>query len=102
MNHNRRILNLCAAACLLLAAGASAAAALNDAEATPGTKAVYDWLQGIHGKQTLAGQQDLSWDDSVDMAQRVFDDTGKYPALMGFDFMNTGMRGPKAQGLHQV
>jgi len=63
------------------------------------TQAVYDYLLNIWGKQTIAGQADLTWHDATDMAQRVHDDTGKYPALMGFDFMNTWSTG---DGAHQV
>jgi len=81
---------------------ASTAQTLSDPQASPRTQALYAWLLSIQGKQTLAGQQDLTWDDSVDMAARVFADTGRYPALMGYDFMNTGQSGPRAQGLHQV
>jgi mannan endo-1,4-beta-mannosidase len=97
--------------CALLAAGSARAGAfdgaLADASALPQTRAEYAWLQGIWGKKTIAGQQDLTWDDRVDMAQRVFDDTGRWPALMGFDFMNTGMPPDAASldagsGLHQV
>jgi mannan endo-1,4-beta-mannosidase len=76
--------------------------ALADPQADARTRALYAWLRSVWGRQVIAGQQDLTWDDSVDMAGRVFQDTGKYPALMGFDFMNTGMTGPKAQGLRQV
>jgi mannan endo-1,4-beta-mannosidase len=92
------------AAALLAAApfAHAGAPALADAQASARTKETYAWLRSVWGKQTIAGQQDLSWDDSADMARRVFDDTGKYPALMGFDFMNTGMSGPKTSGLHQV
>lgn len=91
------------AAALFAMAGASdAALPLSDRQADPRTRAVYAWLQEVWGKAVIAGQQDLTWDDSVDMARRVFDDTGKYPALMGFDFMNTGMRGPRVSGLRQV
>ena len=90
------------AAAPLAHADAPAPPALADAQANAHTKEVYTWLLSVWGRQTIAGQQDLTWDDSVDMAQRVFDDTGKYPALMGFDFMNTGMTGPKMSGLHQV
>jgi mannan endo-1,4-beta-mannosidase len=85
-----------------LLAAAPLAHAHADAQANAHTKDVYAWLRSVWGRQTIAGQQDLTWDDSVDMAQRVFDDTGKYPALMGYDFMNTGMTGPKMSGLHQV
>src|SRR5438067_13042682 len=73
-----------------------------DPQAMPSTKAEYAWLREIWGKKTIAGQQDLTWDDQVDMARRVFDDTGRWPALMGFDFMNTGMPADGNSGLHQV
>jgi mannan endo-1,4-beta-mannosidase len=101
-NDGAWVRGIVAAALCTLSLNCAAATALTDPQATPATKAVYAWLQSIQGKQTIAGQQDLTWDDSADMAQRVFDDTGKYPGLMGFDFMNTGMTGPKAQGTHQV
>jgi mannan endo-1,4-beta-mannosidase len=84
---------------------ASAVPALSDPQANGRTQALYTWLLAIQGKQTLAGQQDLTWDDSVDMAARVYADTGKLPALMGYDFMNTGQPGQPGkpgQGLHQV
>ena len=89
---------------LALAGPASAAdtPALADVQATASTRAVYAWLRGIWGRQVIAGQQDLTWNDQADMAARVFADTGKYPALMGFDFMNLGQGGPRAQGLHQT
>lgn len=76
--------------------------ALVDPQATARTRAEYAWLRAIWGRKTIAGQQDLSWDDSVDMARRVFDDTGRWPALMGFDFMNTGMPVDGGSGQHQV
>jgi mannan endo-1,4-beta-mannosidase len=74
-----------------------------DAGAGARTRAQLAWLRdAVWGSKTLAGQQDLTWDDSIDMAERVHADTGRYPALMGFDFMNTGLTGPQAQGVHQV
>jgi mannan endo-1,4-beta-mannosidase len=103
-----RLLAAGALALLLCAAGCSAAQVRPvrdmpvDSQANTRTKSIYAWLRSDWGKKVIAGQQDLTWKDSVDMAQRVFDDTGKYPALMGFDFMNTGQTGPKAQGVHQV
>lgn len=98
----------CLCLCLCLAARAAASAvpaaapALSDPQATPHARAVYAWLHGVWGRQLIAGQQDLTWDDRIDMAGRVFADTGKFPALMGYDFMNTGMTAPGASGLHQV
>jgi hypothetical protein len=65
------------------------------------TQAVYDYLLGVWGKSTLAGQTDLTWLDSTDMAQRVHDDTGKYPALMGYDFMNY-VDATEGDGRHQT
>jgi mannan endo-1,4-beta-mannosidase len=73
-----------------------------DRQATAHAKNVFGYLRSTWGKKVIAGQQDLTWDDSADMAQRVFDVTGKYPALMGYDFMNYGQAGPRAQGQHQV
>jgi mannan endo-1,4-beta-mannosidase len=65
------------------------------------TQAVYDYLLGVWGKSTLAGQSDLTWRDATDMAQRVHDDTGKYPALMGYDFMNY-VDATEGDGRHQT
>jgi len=65
------------------------------------TQAVYDYLLNIWGKQTIAGQADLTWHDATDMAQRVHDDTGKYPALMGYDFMNY-VDATEGEGRHQT
>lgn len=93
---------LCASAASPFTPAASDGPALADPQAGAHAQAVYAWLHGIWGRQIIAGQQDLSWDDGVDMAQRVFDDTGRYPALMGYDFMNTGMSGPKTSGLRQA
>ncbi len=61
---------------------------------------VYDYLRGIWGQAMLSGQQDLTWRDSINMAERVFNDTGKYPAILGYDYMNyTGSGG---EGLAQT
>jgi mannan endo-1,4-beta-mannosidase len=67
-----------------------------DADANAKTRATFNWLRGIWGKKMIAGQTDLSWNDSIDMAERVHADTGKYPALMGFDFMDYGLTAPHA------
>ncbi len=73
-----------------------------DASATTKTRAVYNYLRSIQGKYTLTGQQDLTWKDAIDMADRVYKDTGKYPALMGYDFMNYGMTASWAEGVKQT
>lgn len=73
-----------------------------DAGANAKTRATYAWLRSIWGTSMIAGQADLTWKDSVDMAERVHADTGKYPALMGYDFMNYGMSANVADGRHQT
>lgn len=54
-------------------------------------ESVYDYLRSIWGSYTLAGQQDLTWQDNIDQYQRCINDTGRAPAIMGYDFMNYGM-----------
>jgi mannan endo-1,4-beta-mannosidase len=73
-----------------------------DANANAKTQAIYTYLKSIWGQQTLSGQQDLTWKDSIDMAERVHADTGKYPAIMGYDFMNYGMTESWVEGLNQT
>jgi len=105
MKHTMRTARIATLGLLLAAIAPAFAADLSDPDATPRTRALYAWLQSIQGRQIIAGQQDLTWDDSVDMAARVHADTGRYPALMGYDFMNTGQTsqaGKPAQGLRQV
>jgi len=62
-----------------------------NANATATTKSVYTYLKSIWGNHVLSGQQDLTWQDNIDEYQRVINDTGKAPAIMGYDFMNYGM-----------
>ena len=73
---------------------------LTDASATVMTEKVYDYLRSIWGSKTLSGQMDQTWKDSIDQYQRVINDTGKAPAIMGYDFMNYGMTG--VSGLSQT
>lgn len=42
-------------------------------------------------KATLSGQMDLTWADRIDMLEKVYDSTGKYPVISGYDFMNVGL-----------
>lgn len=59
-----------------------------DPNATESVRRLKNYLSSIYGKSTLSGQMDLTWKDSIDMAEKVYKDTGKYPAIMGYDFMN--------------
>lgn len=63
---------------------------LVDPKASATAQQVYSYLGSIWGKSMLAGQQDLTWNDSIDMFDRVVSDTGKAPAVMGYDLMNYG------------
>ena len=73
-----------------------------DPNANAKTQVIYTYLKSIWGQKTLSGQQDLTWKDSIDMAERVFTDTGKYPAIMGYDFMNYGMTANWVEGIQQT
>ena len=70
-----------------------------NADAT--SKAVYSYLQSVWGTHMLTGQMDLTWQDAIDMYQRVINDTGKAPAIMGYDFMNYGLYWNGISGLNQ-
>ena len=51
-----------------------------------------NYLQNeVWQKATLSGQMDLTWADKIDMLKKVYDSTGKYPAISGYDFMNIGL-----------
>jgi len=71
-----------------------------NADAT--TNAVYDYLRSIWGNHMLSGQQDLTWENSIDQYQRVINDTGKAPAIMGYDFMNYGLYWNGISGITQT
>ncbi|MCQ2573677.1 MAG: glycoside hydrolase family 26 protein [Treponema sp.] len=70
------------------------------AEKSAEAQKLLDFLTSNYGKQIISGQMDLTWADSVDMADRVYKDTGKYPVLMGYDFMNYTSR--QGEGLFQT
>lgn len=67
----------------------------NVAELSEGGKnkiRLMNYLQNeVWGKSTLSGQMDLTWADKIDMLKKVYDSTGKYPAISGYDFMNVGL-----------
>jgi len=56
---------------------------------SPNTKRLLNFLKDEYGKRIISGQMDTSWTTNakMDMISRVFSDTGKYPALKGFDLM---------------
>jgi len=58
-------------------------------EDSPNKKRLLNYLSDQFGNNIISGQMDTSWTDneSMDMIARVYKDTGKYPALKGFDFL---------------
>jgi mannan endo-1,4-beta-mannosidase len=58
-------------------------------ELSPNAKRLMNYLADQYGKKIISGQQDASWTKNrgIDMIARVFEDTGKYPAIKGFDFL---------------
>jgi len=47
-----------------------------------------EYFNEINGSHILSGQMDTAWSDYIDPVERVFADTGRYPAIKGFDFIN--------------
>ncbi|MDR0289688.1 MAG: glycoside hydrolase family 26 protein, partial [Treponema sp.] len=47
-----------------------------------------EYLHEVRGKHILSGQMDTAWHDGIDPVARVYADTGRYPAIKGFDFLN--------------
>jgi mannan endo-1,4-beta-mannosidase len=56
---------------------------------SPNTKRLMNYLTDTYGNYIISGQMDTAWTENgrMDMIKRVFDDTGKYPAIKGFDFI---------------
>lgn len=60
----------------------------NSGNLSKNAKILMDYLTSNFGKKVISGMMDLTWRDTVDEADVVYEKTGKYPALMGFDFMH--------------
>ena len=70
---------------------------LSDPEATIQAKRLFNYMRDVYGKKIITGQMENAWDDSYNQLQQVYDKTQKYPALMGFDFMNYTILGWSAR-----
>ncbi|MCQ2597077.1 MAG: glycoside hydrolase family 26 protein [Treponema sp.] len=46
------------------------------------------FLHDNYGKKIISGQMTCTWNYNVDCLELVHKDTGKYPLIAGFDFMN--------------
>jgi len=56
---------------------------------SPNKKRLLNFLAGEYGKRIISGQMDTSWtiNKKMDMISRVYNDTGRYPAIKGFDLI---------------
>jgi mannan endo-1,4-beta-mannosidase len=57
---------------------------------SPNAKRLMSYINDQYGNHIISGQMDTAWTNNsiMDMTARVFYDTGKYPALKGFDFLD--------------
>ena len=62
---------------------------------SPNAKRLMNYLTDTYGEYILSGQMDTAWAENgrMDMIKRVYDDTGKYPAIKGFDFIGLPQSG---------
>lgn len=65
---------------------------LTDAQATPETQMLMNYLTEVYGHHIISGQQEIYGsgnDGNYELEfDWIYDLTGKYPAIRGFDFMN--------------
>lgn len=63
-------------------------------DATDATKAVYEYICSMGGKGCLSGQQESTWMTSPEYEMEyLFENTGKYPAIRGLDYINDDFDG---------
>lgn len=74
--------------CSLSFLSAEITSELSDKNATENTVHLYKFLKDMYGKKVITGIMENAWNDSFLMLEKANSETGKYPALMGFDFMN--------------
>ncbi|MCL2066255.1 MAG: GDSL-type esterase/lipase family protein [Treponema sp.] len=60
-----------------------------DPNKSQNTQRLMNYLTNQYGKKIISGQMDVAWEgnSAFDMIARVYSDTGKYPAIKGFDFI---------------
>jgi len=72
---------------------------------SPNKKRLLNFIADEYGKRIICGQMDTSWttNKKMDMIKRVFSDTGKYPALKGFDLIQLPYNyAPYDGGMEQI
>jgi len=68
-----------------------------DPNATPAAKKLLCYLYSQYKNHVLSGQQETSWSNPVGDIDFYQTNTGKYPAILGGDFLYTGTN-PSSQG----
>jgi hypothetical protein len=68
-----------------------------DPDATPAAKKLLCYLYGQYKNHVLSGQQETSWSNPVGDIDFYQTNTGKYPAILGGDFLYAGTS-PSNQG----
>ena len=98
--------NICLSQSMCPGMGSTTQTAISNVPSNPNanatTKKVYTYLKSIWGNHMLSGQMDLTWQDAIDQYQRVINDTGRAPAIMGYDFMNYGLYWNGISGITQT
>lgn len=61
---------------------------LNNKTLSPEAVKLMDFLKANYGKKMISGQMTCTWNYNSDSVEMIHKDTGKYPAMVGFDFMN--------------
>jgi mannan endo-1,4-beta-mannosidase len=63
---------------------------INAGSLSDNAQRLLNFLADEYGNRIISGQMDTAWAENnrMDMIARVFYDTGKYPALKGFDFLD--------------
>ena len=67
---------------------------LSNPHATKEAKALYEYIVSLEGEAVLSGQQESTWIGGPDYeVDYIYNISGKYPAIRGFDYMNDDFDG---------
>ena len=58
------------------------------------TKELYSYICNVYGDYIISGQQESTWVDGEQYEfEYIYENTGKYPAIRGLDYMNDDFDG---------
>ena len=67
---------------------------LSNPDATPEAIELYEYICSIYGNGIISGQQESTWMGSEQYEfEYIYEQTGKYPAIRGLDYMNDDFDG---------